>query len=67
MLRSELTLGPAQAGGNLVGSGLVVVNPPFTLMQDLGVLLPVVCRFLSGDARARTAWLAAEQNPPRGR
>jgi 23S rRNA (adenine2030-N6)-methyltransferase len=67
ILRSELTLGPAQAGGNLVGSGLVVLNPPFTLVQDLGVLLPVVCRFLSGDARARTAWLAAEQNPPRDR
>jgi 23S rRNA (adenine2030-N6)-methyltransferase len=67
MLRSELTLKPAQAGGNLVGSGLVVVNPPFTLLQDLGVLLPVLCRFLSGEARARTDWLAAEQHPHRDR
>jgi 23S rRNA (adenine2030-N6)-methyltransferase len=64
ILRSELTLKPGQAGGSLVGSGLVVVNPPFTLAQDLGVLLPVVCRFLSDDARARSDWLAAEQNLP---
>jgi 23S rRNA (adenine2030-N6)-methyltransferase len=65
ILRSELTLGPAQAGGNLVGSGLIVVNPPFTLERDLGVLLPVLCPLLSTEARARTDWLVAEQNPGR--
>jgi 23S rRNA (adenine2030-N6)-methyltransferase len=65
ILRSELTLGPAQVGGNLVGSGLIVVNPPFTLERDLGVLLPVLCPLLSTEARARTDWLVAEQNPGR--
>jgi 23S rRNA (adenine2030-N6)-methyltransferase len=65
ILRSELTLGPAQVGGNLVGSGLIVVNPPFTLERDLGVLLPVLCPLLSTEARYRTDWLVAEQNPGR--
>jgi 23S rRNA (adenine2030-N6)-methyltransferase len=65
ILRSELTLGPAQVGGNLVGSGLIVVNPPFTLERDLGVLLPVLCPLLSTEARDRTDWLVAEQNPGR--
>jgi 23S rRNA (adenine2030-N6)-methyltransferase len=65
ILRSELTLGPAQVGGNLVGSGLIVINPPFTLERDLGVLLPVLCPLLSTEARARTDWLVAEQNPGR--
>jgi 23S rRNA (adenine2030-N6)-methyltransferase len=61
ILRSEVMLGPPRAGGSLVGSGLVVVNPPFTLEHDLGILLPAVCRLFSGDATARTDWVAPEQ------
>jgi 23S rRNA (adenine2030-N6)-methyltransferase len=62
ILRSELTLGPERADGGLAGSGLVVVNPPFTLERDLGILMPALCRLLSPEAAARTDWLAGEQN-----
>jgi len=65
VLRSELTLGPPRAEGSLVGSGLVVVNPPFTLEQDLGSLMPALCRLLSQEAAARTDWLVPEQTPGR--
>ena len=61
-LRSELTLGPPRAEGGLVGSGLVVVNPPYTLEQDLGALMPALCRLLSPEAAARTDWLVSEQS-----
>ena len=35
ILRCELTLGPPRADAGLVGSGLIIVNPPFTLQPDL--------------------------------
>jgi 23S rRNA (adenine2030-N6)-methyltransferase len=57
ILRSELTMGPPRAEAGLVGSGLVVVNPPFTLEQDLRILMPALCRLLSPEAAARTDWL----------
>ncbi len=60
ILRSEVMIGPPRAGGNLVGSGLVVVNPPFTLQHDLAVLLPRLCGLLSAEATAHTDWLAPE-------
>jgi 23S rRNA (adenine2030-N6)-methyltransferase len=62
VLRSELTLGTPRPEGGLAGSGLVVVNPPFTLERDLGALMPVLCRLLSSKAASRTDWLIAEQN-----
>lgn len=65
MLRSELTIGPPRAEGGLIGSGLVVVNPPFTLERDLRSLMPDLCRLLSPDAAARADWLAAERVPGR--
>jgi 23S rRNA (adenine2030-N6)-methyltransferase len=61
ILRSELLLGLPRAGGSLVGSGLLVVNPPFTLQQDLAILLPALCRLLAKEATAHTDWLAHEQ------
>jgi 23S rRNA (adenine2030-N6)-methyltransferase len=65
ILRSELTIGPPRADGGLIGSGLVVVNPPFTLERDLCSLMPDLCRLLSPDAAARANWLAAERVPGR--
>jgi 23S rRNA (adenine2030-N6)-methyltransferase len=65
ILRSELTIGPPRAEGGLIGSGLVVVNPPFTLERDLCSLMPDLCRLLSPDAAARANWLAAERVPGR--
>ena len=47
----------------MVGSGLVVVNPPFTLERDLRILMPALCRLLSPEAAARTDWLAPGFGP----
>jgi 23S rRNA (adenine2030-N6)-methyltransferase len=61
MLRSELMLGAPSAQSGLVGSGLIVVNPPFTLHQDLRILLPAVAERLSAEAVVRTDWLARQR------
>lgn len=59
-LRCELTLGPPSADVGLVGSGLIVVNPPYSLERDLKTLLPVLIRVLSPQAGWRLDWLARE-------
>jgi 23S rRNA (adenine2030-N6)-methyltransferase len=63
VLRSELTVGPPRAEAGLIGSGLIVVNPPFTLEQDLRTFIPAVCTVLSPGAASRTDWLAREGRP----
>jgi len=60
ILRSEITLGAPRADAGLVGSGLIVVNPPHVLERELQALLPAVARQLSGQAAHRLDWLAAE-------
>lgn len=47
----------------LDGSGLVVVNPPFTLESELRVLLPALHRVLAQDGQGRWSlqWLAGEK------
>jgi 23S rRNA (adenine2030-N6)-methyltransferase len=60
ILRCEITLGPSRADAGLVGSGLIVVNPPYTLERDLKVLLPVLIRLLSPQAAWRLDWLTRE-------
>jgi 23S rRNA (adenine2030-N6)-methyltransferase len=61
MLRAELTL-PREAE-RLAGSGLILVNPPWTLENELAVLLPALATILgSGSAgRARIDWLTREK------
>jgi len=49
MLRAELTIGPPVAG-TLYGSGLILINPPFTLGGELQSILPALARVL-GDGR----------------
>jgi 23S rRNA (adenine2030-N6)-methyltransferase len=64
MLRCELMLGPAAADAGLVGSGLVVVNPPFTLEAELGILLPFLARTLVPAGRQavhRIDWLGPDR------
>jgi 23S rRNA (adenine2030-N6)-methyltransferase len=65
ILRSELMLEPPRAEGRLAGSGLIVINPPFTLERDLRALMPALCPVLSPEATARTDWLAPERAPGR--
>jgi 23S rRNA (adenine2030-N6)-methyltransferase len=59
ILRCELTMEPERDGG-LAGSGLLVVNPPFTLEGDLRLLMSALCPLLAPAAAARTDWLARE-------
>jgi 23S rRNA (adenine2030-N6)-methyltransferase len=61
MLRSELSLGPPHADAGLVGSGLIMVNPPFTLEPDLQRLMPGLGGMLSPQASWRLDWLAQER------
>ena len=46
----------------LDGSGLVIVNPPYTIEDELRILLPALCDALAEDrgAAASVEWLAGE-------
>jgi 23S rRNA (adenine2030-N6)-methyltransferase len=60
VLRCEITLGPPRADAGLVGSGLIVVNPPFKLAAELKILLPALAdAFAVAGAASRIDWLAA--------
>jgi 23S rRNA (adenine2030-N6)-methyltransferase len=61
VLRSEIALGPPRAEGGLAGSGLILVNPPFTLAADLEVLLPALGRLFARTAVCRLDWLVPER------
>lgn len=68
ILRSELVLQAPAADAGLAGSGLVVVNPPFTLEADLRILLPALGGLLAQASAKpgykpgyRIDWLAAER------
>jgi len=62
ILRCELTLGPPRAEAGLVGSGLVVVNPPYGLEEELRVVLPALADVFSPDAGFALGWLAGERD-----
>ena len=62
MLRSELLVGVPSTDAGLIGSGLVVVNPPFALESDLRIALPALGRILAlpgQRASQRADWLSA--------
>lgn len=64
ILRSELLLHEPVAESGLTGSGLIVVNPPFTLEADLRVLLPALGDLLGRPSTGpgyRLDWLAVER------
>ena len=63
LLRCELMVGPSDAEAGLAGSGLIIVNPPFTLEADLRGFVPVLAKMLSPSATARTDWLTAAPSP----
>jgi len=47
VLRSELILREARRPGGLLGSGLILINPPFTLEAQLRAFLPALGELLS--------------------
>ena len=59
VLRCEITLATPRADAGLVGSGLIVVNPPFKLDADLKVMLPALAEAFAAGAASRIDWLAA--------
>ncbi len=60
ILRCEVTLAPPRADAGLLGSGLIIVNPPYGLERDLKTLLPVFIRVLAPGAAQRLDWLSRE-------
>lgn len=68
ILRAELTVAPFTDPSKLNGSGLILVNPPWTLEAELTVLLPALADILvrdgGGSSRRnwRLDWLAGEDN-----
>ena len=62
ILRAELTL-PARDDGRLRASGLIIVNPPWTLEAELATLLPALAAILAGGKGGRTqlSWLRGEE------
>lgn len=62
VLRCELSVGTPRTEGPLLGSGLIVVNPPFMLESELRALLPALARMLAPQASARIDWLARQRS-----
>jgi len=62
VLRIEMTVASPDADGPLAGCGLLVVNPPFTLHDDMARLLPWLTTVLGRGAGAghRVDWLVPE-------
>jgi len=60
ILRCEILLGHPRADAGLIGSGLIVINPPFTLEGELRTLLPALGHIFSPTAVTRIDWLAKE-------
>lgn len=59
LLRCEINTGPPRADAGLVGSGLILVNPPFKLDTDLKVLLPALGRLFGPQVTTKIDWLSA--------
>ena len=62
MLRTELSVSAATVPPRLVGSGMIIVNPPFTLEAELKVLLPALVAIFgeAGAGRHRIEWIRGE-------
>lgn len=63
MLCTELSVRSERETTGLSGSGLIIVNPPFTLKDELHRLLPALKDILAQDrfASTRTFWLRGEE------
>ena len=58
VLRSEIALGPPRGDQGLVGSGLILVNPPYVLEQELRIIGPALSQMLGARAAPGLNWLA---------
>lgn len=65
MLRSEIVVAPLGNPDRLNGCGMILVNPPWTLENELAVLLPALASILGREGKGsfRLDWLAGEAAP----
>ena len=65
ILRAELTVTPVSDQTRLNGSGLILVNPPWTLQNELSVLLPALAGILGRQDQGgcKLDWLVGEDEP----
>lgn len=63
VLSAELLVRAPLSAGGLAGSGLIIVNPPFTLESQLAALLPYLAERLGQGkgAGGRLTWLTGER------
>jgi 23S rRNA (adenine2030-N6)-methyltransferase len=62
ILRAELCVAATPEDGPLGGCGLIIVNPPWTLLGELSAMLPALQSILAGEAGShRLDWLAGER------
>lgn len=60
IMRCELLIGEARPDAGLVGSGLILANPPYPLESELKVLLPTLARLCGPGGSHRVDWLVRE-------
>jgi 23S rRNA (adenine2030-N6)-methyltransferase len=62
MLRTEVMVRAPAHPARLFGTGMIIINPPFTLEAELGVLLPPVAALLAdgGKGGFRIDWIRGE-------
>lgn len=62
MMDLWLTVCGQQPEPRLIGSGMVIVNPPYSLEVEMRTLMPWLCSTLQRDERAtwRVEWIAGE-------
>jgi 23S rRNA (adenine2030-N6)-methyltransferase len=61
ILQAELLVRPDDSPLRLNGSGMVIVNPPFKLDQELAPALPVLAKLLAdGASESNLSWLRRE-------
>jgi 23S rRNA (adenine2030-N6)-methyltransferase len=65
VLRAELLVAPLTDPARLNGAGMILVNPPWTLENELSALLPVLASILGhqGKGRFRLDWFAGDGQP----
>jgi 23S rRNA (adenine2030-N6)-methyltransferase len=63
ILRAELLIDSADDAAGLIGTGLIFVNPPWLLHDELKILLPALSSVLAQGAGAGSSidWLAKEK------
>jgi 23S rRNA (adenine2030-N6)-methyltransferase len=59
LMRIELNVRKSQIGGGMAGSGLVVINPPWTLFEECKIILPALTHILAQDGwgQHKLEWL----------